>query len=294
MEKDIINTIRYFAQFGYPPNFDEVYTFFPKKISRKNLRSLLYALIKKETIIAHTPPSSISQTDWYTVPECRDHFQNRIKRYSYSVHKRKIIQKYIKTLSYLPSIQMVGISGSVAMMNARKNDDVDLFIITREDCLWTGRLSAILVAELYGMRRRRTDWINVKNKICLNLFFDRKNVVIPRYKRSNYVAHEILQFLPVVNKNQTYELFLQKNAWVFDIFPNATSDVDFLDQIKYKTDINRQTAIIREASQYLSILESLTRAFQIGRIKEHQTNEIITETQLWFFPDDYEEQVEKY
>jgi predicted nucleotidyltransferase len=217
------------------------------------------------------------------------HFQKRIARHTISQKKLKKIKTYITTLARFPTIQMIGISGSVAMMNAQEKDDIDLFIITRENQIWTGRLTALLLAQWYGIRRKRTDWKEVADKVCLNLFFDKQNMVIPTYKRSHYVGHEILQFKPMVNKNQTYEAFLAQNDWVFDMFPNSQLAT-------LKSPLSTLTPPVLKPTthnlQPVTLLESLAKSVQLPRIRAHQTNEIITETQLWFFPDDYEERIE--
>jgi hypothetical protein len=46
------------------------------------------------------------------------------------------VRLYLKILSFFPQIKLIGLSGSLAMMNADKDDDIDLFIITAKiDCL---------------------------------------------------------------------------------------------------------------------------------------------------------------
>ena len=42
-------------------------------------------------------------------------------------------------------------------------------------------------------------WSNtITNKVCLNLFFDESDLAVPKFKRSEYVAHEVLQMKPLV------------------------------------------------------------------------------------------------
>jgi len=118
------------------------------------------------------------------------------------------------------------------------------------------------------------------------------------------VAHEVLQMKPIINKDYTYEKFLEANDWVFKIFPNSKSN------IKYQTSklhIKNQNSFklfkflivpLRIGGQVFHfsffifnffgiIVESILKIFQLTLINRHKTKEMVTSTQLWFHPQDF-------
>jgi hypothetical protein len=182
------------------------------------------------------------------------------------------------------------------MDNANWNDDLDLFIVTKRGRIWTTRLLCILIAEILRVRRQRRE-AHTQDKVCLNLFMDGSQMKVPTFKQSQYTAHEVLQMKPLVSKNSTYELFLKENSWVFTIFPNAQKELRFNKEVRAKSQRHSSTKPVKRSVIAISsekigdMIELCCRMIQLSLIRRHQTTEIITDTQLWFFPDDYEKKL---
>lgn len=262
MGKEIKQVMAYFANFDYVPTIDEIHRFFPEKIKKNTLGEYR---IKIKNLELRTK-----------------NFQTeRLKKKRISERKIEKIKKYVSLLARFPQIELIGLSGTVAMNNAQKKDDIDLFIITGENQLWTGRFIATFLALVLGIKRPRhinrdrLSAAHFKDKVCLNLFFDAGGLLIPKNKQTEYVAHEVLQMRPLVSKNQAYERFLAANNWVYRWFPNARPE---------KRLINTDT--VPESSS--SWMEWLAKKLQLVLINRHRTTEMINDTQLWFFPDDFE------
>lgn len=287
MKKEITGVLRYFSLFAYPPTFDEIYSFFPTKISKKILKNKLNTLIQENRLI--------EQGNRYTLGEYNNQqksYKLQVtsykKRYEISQAKIRKAQSFIRILSLFPQIRLIGLSGSIAMMNAKAEDDVDFFIITAKNRIWTGRFIGLSIAGALGLRRKRGEG-HAPDKVCLNLFFDKKNLRIPLRKHNRYVGHEVLQMKPILNKNKTLELFLQANQWVFQLFPNAKSKNYDLRLKRYEV---HKSKIINLKSLG-DIVEYILKKMQLYLVKKHQTTEIITDSQLWFFPDDFEKKLPK-
>jgi hypothetical protein len=303
MDQEILNSLKYFSYFNYSPTFDEIYRFFPKKISKKELQKEIKILVDKKLILEHIYSlSSTFKPHRYTLGEYSIKVKSqksKVKsfelKYKNSEKKIKKIQTYIKILSFFLQIQLVGLSGTVGMMNANKNDDIDLFIITAPDRLWTGRFIAILFAQLLGLRRKRGKK-KARDKVCLNLFFDGKALMVPDFKKTGYVAREILQMKPIINKNSIYEKFLQANLWIKRFFPNNQINSKVKCQ-KSKLQFKNQNIKKIHNSYFLllnsfgNLVENILKRLQLISIKRHQTKEIISFSQLWFFPKDFERKV---
>lgn len=302
---NVFNVLRYFAYFNYSPTFEEIHTFLKKKCSKPRLAGILEKMIKEGVVKGQIPSAKyqipnnfyisnskfkIENDQRYTLGEYSIDTKNQNSKIENSIQKIHKVANYIKLLSFFPQIQLVGLSGTVSMMNAEAKDDIDLFVITEKNRLWTGRLICLISATLLGLRRKRNAYIT-KDKVCLNLFFDKSELNIPKKKQTEYIAHEVLQMKPLINKNCVYEQFLAANRWVYKIFPNAHQIFNELSNLKIKNlDLNKNLKF--KILNYLEDwTESLLKYFQLHFINRHRTTEIITLTQLWFFPEDFEKKI---
>ena len=273
MEKAILTTLKYFYFFSYPVTLDELHLFLVKKADVEELRISLMALVNKKKVKYTLGKYSIEGT---TIKDISH--REILSRQAISKNKLKKISLYLRLLSLFPQIKLIGISGSLAMLNAQPADDVDLFIITAQGRLWTGRMIALTIAQLLRIRRKIYQK-KAKDKVCLNLFFDLKNLVVPFRKRNLYVSHEILQMKPLVDKDNTYVSFMQKNKWVSNFLPNfSCPEAPQVNKKKY-------------SSIMADWIEAVLKRFQLAIIKRHRTKELITNNQLWFFPQDFQEKI---
>jgi hypothetical protein len=276
MKKDpLLHVLEYFAYFSYPPSLEEIHLFIGEKISRKELQKKL----EKHPQIKSFGALDKSSTR-YTFGTKVNFFELFNEREATSSRKMEKVAGYLKILNRLPFLLLTGISGSVAMKNAKMTDDIDIFIITIKNRLWTARFCAVILAQILGIKRNREDKV-VTDKVCLNLFFDGKNVKIPAHKQNEYVAHEVLQLKPILNRKNTYERFLTENSWVKNYFPNAVLP-------------QKKIISAKDSSWTGDLIERIMRFVQLKIMKPHQTKELISDSQLWFYPRDFEKVLKKH
>ena len=187
--------------------------------------------------------------------------ETRLQREKYSQKKLKIAQKAVMLISKVPTVLFVGVTGSLAMMNADKNSDIDLLIITRKNMLWTTRALVYGILLVMGYQLRKPEQENEKDKLCLNMWLDETSLVWDKKDRNIYTAHEIAQIVPLINKNNIYERFLYKNIWIISYWPNAVT----VRSIKY---------VVR--GNNVNILEKIAFKLQYLYMKSKITTEIIT------------------
>ena len=282
MEESIYETLHYFALFSYPPTIEELWTFLKKKTSKKNVKQLVYMLSKSKKLITDTYANRVTLAGYPSF------FSMQKRRNRITEEKKKKVGLYMKILSYIPWIQLVGYSGSVSMNNAVEADDIDVFIIAKSQRLWTARFCAVLTALLLRIKRPR----NVKyaaNTVCLNLFFDERDMHIPPIKQTAYVAHEVLQMKVIFQKYRTYMHFIESNDWVFTFYPNARTA---LTEHMYVDEIDINSVITYQSFAWLGwVGEGFFQFVQRLIMQKRRTKERVGETQLWFFPDDFEDKV---
>lgn len=195
-------------------------------------------------------------------------------RKRYSEKKIAIAKKAAGFLRIIPTIKMIGVTGSVAMYNADRYDDIDLLIITSKGKLWTTRLIAYLLLKLFGFKLRKPFLKDVNNKLCLNMWIDESDLIWKKSARNIYTAHEILQIIPLFTKDGVYDSFMSANGWALKYWPNALGKKHY--NIKYN----------RKKITKFDLFEKAAFCAQIVYMKPRKTREVITRTRAIFHPVD--------
>ncbi len=266
----ILKEIFYLYEFSPGVLISDLYVFFPKKISYDYFFLLLKKLQEKKIIFIKNDFIYLKISD---IKKSRLH-QN--------IAKKKLCRRSFKIflflLSCMPVIKYCGISGSLAYGRAKESDDIDLFIITAGNFLWTARFTANIIALICGVKRKR-GLSQAPDKVCLNLFFSESRLSISKDKQTEFVAREIIKLKTVFDKKDIYKDFILKNLWILKFFPNFRIDI---------TDKDRTIASKDKVSNIFIYFESLLRKLQILFMKRDKIrDEIISDTQLWFFPEDF-------
>jgi len=268
----ILKTICYADIFDFPLTEEEVFIWLTslntkKKIKRKELIDqirLANGVIKhKDNLLFLKGRGSLL----------------RIRKNREAIAKKKLViaKKVASILCHIPTITLIGVSGSVAIENAKEHDDIDIFIVTKAHTIWLTRLITTVVADLFA-KRRKPGSLSLTNAICFNMFVDEYHLAIPKEKQNLYVAHEVCQLKVLYNKNNTYERFLTANAWSKKFLPNATS-------------LQKPQQKIQNSSfsfSYLLLpLEKIAKFFQLWYMHKRYTTETVSDHVLAFHPKDY-------
>lgn len=286
-ERLVYEVLTYFAVFDYPVTSDQLHLFFQQKIPKEELLSIVDDMVKARKILKNEITRKDS-LNYYALLPHRIHFAKRTAREKISKSKLGRTALFIRLMGIVPIIKLIGLSGSLAMNNATQEEDIDLFIITEKNRIFTGRLIALFLASALGMRRRRNDK-RAPDRLCLNLFFDMHALTVPPNKKNVYIAHEIVQMVPLFMRAGVYKEFITANKWVFEYFPNARA-VKMEDR---RLKIDGEDRRLIDLSLIGDLVEAILKRIQLFLINRHKTTEIITDHQLWFFPRDFEKELRK-
>ena len=110
-------------------------------------------------------------------------------------------------------ILFIGVSGSVASGHPKKNDDIDILVITKINKLWRTRLFLRLWVWKNKIPHRKYGEIQENNQFCFNLWLDESVLEIQRDKQNLRNAVDLILLKPLVNKNMIYEKFVVANSW---------------------------------------------------------------------------------
>ncbi|MBI4990527.1 hypothetical protein HZB96_00355 [Candidatus Gottesmanbacteria bacterium] len=284
IETAAVETICYSDIFDYPLTEEEIWKWL---IKIKNQKSKIKNTIKNLKLI--------EKKDNYYFFCGRDKIINlRKERKKYSQQKLKIASKVINIIKIIPSVKLIGITGALAVDNAKKSDDIDLLIISSKDLLWTTRLLITLLIEITGMRRHPGE-SNVNNKICLNMFVDENYLEIPKKEQDLFSAHEVAQMKLIWDRDDTYYKFLKANDWVRRYLPNAYQKLVMGKSGKDTSDGGEASTSTppRWRKQEPPMVEELAKRFQLWYMRNRRTKEVIKEGIIRFHPQDAREWVMK-
>lgn len=289
LKTHIVKTLAYADLFDYPMKKEELIKWFISK-EREDTGDFLD---KVNGVV-------FKKNGFFYLQE-RDHIVAlRRKRQILATSKFEKAGWAAKYLSLIPTITLIGISGSLSMRNTDENDDIDLFIVTKAKALWLTRLLSVVILELIGSRRR-PDGYTVRDKVCLNMFVDEGSLGIPKAYQNMYTAHEVCQLEVLFDRDGTYKRFLKENVWVRKYLPNAISkDIRILGcKDTRKTRRNVLNILI---SHYLNLLERIARFIQLFYMRLRGRRFERTKGVLRFHPKNYhtivlkayEERLRKY
>lgn len=278
--KQIIKTLSYFNFFDYPLTLAELLQFTKTDIKSKEDFS---SLLKQKDIE--------SFKSFYFLSNRKNIVGKRLEREKESNKKLLKAKKVIKKISNIPTVNFIGISGSLAMKNSEINDDIDIFVISKDNLVWLTRLILVLYLKTLGVYRRKHDK-NPKDKICLNLIIGDSSTSFTKKRQNLYIAHEIVQLMPLFQRENTYLNFINKNKWIFMFLPNANKRIE-----EYKIPFNKNKSVINDllviVLQFLRI-EKIAKFLQWNYMKKDVTLETIEDNFLAFHPIDFKKKVNNF
>lgn len=263
--------VAYADIFSYPLTAQEIVRWSRWPKSRSVDRIAMPAVLQKKQ-------------QWYMLRGRSSLIARRASRRLYSGQKWRIARQVGWWLQLVPTIQLIGVTGGVAMNNADRRDDIDIFIVTMPGHMWITRLLVVCIVSIMG-KRRTPSTTKFGNTICMNMFVSSQQMAIPRAERDLFAAHEVLQMVPLWDRNGTYAMFLKKNIWVRAFLPNAWEEKMKNETATTKTQ-HKNNGVLFMVYFALKLLEPCARIVQLRYMHRRRTSEVVTDTVLRFHPKD--------
>ncbi|MFA9288767.1 MAG: hypothetical protein ACEQSA_02730 [Weeksellaceae bacterium] len=267
MKKHVLHALEYFDVFEYPPTFAEIHLFLAVTTTKKLLQEELKNLIKKRMIYSFDDRYALNKGIFLAYQA----------RYDHSVIKFKQAQSLLSKFQIIPTVHMVGISGSLSMLNNKKTDDIDLFVVTSENAVWISRFFILLIKKVAGIFDPNY------HDLCLNLIFSESQLTVPLYKQNEYVAHEVLQLKPIFDKYKSHKDFLSANNWIVQFFPQA----------KRLLNHSKSHSSTKVSKIMTFMFEPLLRSLQEWWLSKKSIKFQADRGQLWLIQNDVQKRVEK-
>lgn len=207
-ELSVLRAVTYAALFDYP-------------LTLRQLRNSLDVVADEDTIVSwwRSGPllqATVDYRDGLFVPRGRgDLALTRARREAISRQMLERDRRILSFVSAMPFVRMVALSGSLAHLNAEGVADLDLFVITSANRVWSVTLTILIVGRLLGWRKR----------LCLNYVISEQRMAIE--PADLFSANQIIHLRPIAGR-RTYRRFLDANPFVAARYPNfsyQTSDL---------------------------------------------------------------------
>ena len=218
IDRLVFLTIAYSSHFSFALNKEEITQRLPSNanlqylfnqkinnykkilISQKKINNSLKKLLKLSLIKTNGEYFYLQEQD----------LLNRKQKMTFHAKKIKEAQIFANLAKKIPFVKAVVLTGSTAVGNATKDDDLDFMIICKKNTLWLTRFLLIILIKFKNKRPQPYK----ANAWCMNLLLDENDLVLDQNRRSLYEAYEILQMNFLFDRDKYSELFLNANQWL--------------------------------------------------------------------------------
>ena len=206
--RDLILTVVAYADlFDYPLTIDEIRRDIPENnISVSRLASVITTTNGLTDILKNKKGMFYLKDREHLVNLRRQ--RNHSTELLFEEHREKI-----DTICRIPWVRAVALSGSVAFNNAKRDDDIDLFVIVKANRLWLVDLYNLFVIRIW-----REKILRKSKSICVNYVVDEAGIALR--ERDFFSSHQVVHMIPIYDEG-VWKYFVDANKWAFDFFPAA-------------------------------------------------------------------------
>lgn len=294
LNKNILATIIYYDGLNYPLTVFEVW----KYLIRTDYYShgTEVADVSLSQIVKHLKENDLTKyvehyNGFYFLKGRSELVSKRISNGKISAGKIKKLESVAWWLRFVPFVRMVGITGALAMKNARTQSDLDLFIVLKYGKIWTGRTLVTALLHLFGQRRHGK---KVADRVCLNFFVTDQSLEV--ITKDLFSASEYMFLFPLFGI-KTYKKFQLRNKWIKNMKPTyALGDIAPLATIA-ETYFSWHIRSIGEILFGMNFIENMLRKIERKRIMlnpmTHQEGSLVyaNDDALVFLPSPHGPQV---
>jgi len=220
IEQAILRTLTWFDVFDYPLKLEEIY-YYLIRLPAKSLEDLNITLdrLTQQKLIGE-------KSGYYFLHHREVNIQTRQQRAAVFERKIKKAKKIARKLRLFPWIKAITVCNTLGYGNAPVGSDIDLFIITNKDRVWVTRFFVLSTLKLLRVRPQLSRFGSVRekrqDKIDANFFLSENSLNIESLaiEEDIYLSFWIIQQIPLLDLGNTYEKFIESNAWIKANLPN--------------------------------------------------------------------------
>ena len=209
LEKSIIRTLSWFDIFDQALTIVELHKFLYKLEKKTDLAEVLKSV---ENSV------QVKKIQGFCVLTGREELiEKRISQSKLLQKKIKLAFDATRKIAWIPGVEMVALCNN---WYYKDNSDIDFFIIASSGRVWLTRLIVTSTLQLFGLRRHGK---KIKNRICLSFYIgDKKSYLwtMRLLPEDPYFDFWTVTLMPLFQRNNAYQSFLNKNKWLQNKFHN--------------------------------------------------------------------------
>lgn len=292
IDRAIISTLAYFDIHDYPLTREELWRWLwtSEPVSEEMFLEHLRTLIGQ---------GAIQRVAGYYVLAGREALlAARERKIPVLEHKMRRAQLAAKKLRWIPFVQAVLVSNTVAGGTAEKESDIDFLVVVQAGRLYLARLLVTLVLSVFRLRRTKR---MITNRMCLCFYVTDRALnlsVIALDQPDIYLMYWIHQLIPLYDPFGMYEKILTANQWTRRYAPHARRSCALISRLAVIDQaipaFVRKFFVIAWRGFYGDMLEAQARALQQAKMKKNfaslqhagDTRVVVNDTMLKFHEND--------
>jgi hypothetical protein len=288
LDKNILATIVYYDVLNYSLTAFEVWKYLIRTdyyVPRNESLKITFAQVANRLQDKEFNKYVEHASGFYFLRGRKELVEKRIANNKISIGKIRRLQRIVWWLRFLPFVRMVGITGALAMKNAKFSSDLDLLIVLKYGKIWTGR--TLVTGALHFFKQRRHGK-NISDRVCLNFFVTDQSLEV--ITKDLFSANEYMFLFPLYGWD-AYTKFQIKNQWIKNMKPSYA--LGELAPLKTMTD-SFASRFVRKVAEFVfspKWIEQALRKIERGQImrnpKTHQEGSLVyaNDDALVFLPD---------
>ena len=121
--------------------------------------------------------------------------------------KLRILYKYREILFISDWVRYIGVTGSIAAGSAKESDDIDIFVVVKNDRMWIYR--GLMLLKMIGKSRKAKKNYQ-KDLFCINMIIEERGL---NFEKDIFTFHELMMMRSVFNFGYKDYIF-KKNPWI--------------------------------------------------------------------------------
>ncbi len=193
-------------------NIDNILAFFNifnRALTKKELEEFLNKEIKEQDL------QKYQKKDDYYVLRSADKviFKKTKENRQISENHLKKAEKYLPYLRFLPFVRAVAVCNTTSFYSADQKSDIDLFIITEKNHIWTARVFVTFFLHILGVRRYGN---KIASRFCLSFFADTENLDLEKIKlkKDPFLAFWCASLVPIFGQKIFKKFALLNENWI--------------------------------------------------------------------------------
>ena len=222
LELSILRTICWFSVFHYPLTTFEIWKWLLRPARPYDLFEVTQALTNSFWL-----KEKLKQKDGFwtlisdsSLPMVKD----RHERFLNAIIKYRKLRRACYFFQLLPNVKAVASANTLAWWHTTNESDIDLYIITDPNRIWSSRFFLVFPFAVIGNRPQLINDVKVNDPFCFSFFTTTEALQMESLKYGDedpYLAYWVKSLVPILDRSEVFPQLASVNRWVDAMLPNA-------------------------------------------------------------------------